>query len=380
MNSKLNKIFFFSFVALWLLVVVVNLATPYRSYSENENRYLSAFPNFSWPELFDGRFMSKAEVYINDQFLLRDTWISIQSLLEYGLGKKENNNVYIGKNVLIGKLDEPNTEYVAANIAGINHFAAVTHLPASVMIVPSASEILKEKLPPFAVTWPQGETIDGIYGALAGVRGIWLPEILHESRDRYIYYRTDHHWTTYGAYLAYTQFCAVNHLSPAPYNAQTVSTAFNGTLYSSSGVRFVQSDVIEAFVNSIQARCEIFDGKETKSYDGIYFPEYLEKKDKYAYFLGTNQPMVTLYGSGGQGKKLVVFKDSYAHALAPMLLEHYDTVALVDLRYINRGLEAYLDLEDYDEALFLFSIDTFVHQKDVAKLTYLIKSAGENAG
>ncbi|NLK40262.1 MAG: hypothetical protein GX303_08510 [Clostridiales bacterium] len=375
MKTKLNRIFFFTFVVLWALVVVVNLAIPYRSYSENENRYLSAFPRFSLSELFNGEFMGKVEVYINEQFLARDAWINAQSLLEYGLGKKESNNVFIGKNTLIGKISGPNDKFVEENIGGINYFTSITDIPAFVMIVPSASEILTQRMPPFAKTWSQQDTIKAAYDALEEAKGISLQEVLSEHQEDYIFYRTDHHWTTYGAYLAYTQYCSENRLEPVEYTAELVSTSFNGTLYSSSGIRFIKSDEIEAFKNSFDPRCDIFDGKTTISYDSIYFSEYLEKKDKYAYFLGTNQPIVTLYGKEENGPALLVFKDSYAHSFAPMLLEHYSKITLVDLRYINRRLDNYLDIADYDDALFLLSIDTFVNQKDIAKLTYLMKDS-----
>ncbi len=369
MKITFNKIFFSVFILLWFAAVLINILTPFRSYSENENRYFSKIPEYSFDTLINGEFMNKVNDYVNDQFIARDNWISAQSMLEYFIGKRESNNVFICKDSLIGKIDGPNEEYIKDNIAGIYDFITATETPASLMIIPGASEILSHKLPSFARVWDQKEKIDEIYNSINFAKCISVYETLSDHKDEYIYYRTDHHWTTYGAYLAYTDYCNACGLSPAEYAADKISKSFNGTLYSSSGVRFINSDTIEAFIVGSDAYCDIFDGNNTQRYDSIYFPDYLNKKDKYAYFLGTNQPVVTVYGDNVNGPRLILFKDSYAHCMAPMLLEHYSQITLVDLRYINRQFDYYFDVNDYDEALFLYSIDTFGNQNDISKLS-----------
>lgn len=357
---------------MWFSVAVINIFLPHKSYSENENRYLANIPAYSFAGIVNGKYMSEMENYLNDQFLLRDSWINAQSVLEYALGKRESNNVFIGNDALISKIQNPNRDYVNNNISGINYFSSLTDMPISLMIVPSASEIQPEKLPIFAEVWNQQEEIQQIYGLTQSAKCISIYDILSNHKDEYIFYRTDHHWTTYGAYLAYTEFCRENGLIPSEYSADTVSSSFNGTLYSSSGVRFIKSDTIEAFKNSFDPSCEVFNGKETESYSHIYFPEFLEKKDKYAYFLNTNQPIVTLHGEMENGPSLLIFKDSYAHCFAPMLLEHYSKITLLDLRYISPQPIEQIDMSDYDSALFLYSIDSFVNQNDIYKIPFLI--------
>ena len=374
MKKTLNKTFFRGFVLLWLAAALINLLLPYRNYSENENRYLSAFPKFSVAEMINGKYMNKIETYLNDQFILRDNWISTQSALEYALGKRENNGVFIGKGALMDKIDDPDEDVIAKNISGINYFISATNLPASVMIVPSASEIQPYKLPLFAQPWNQKDKIDTIYHAIDGAACIDVFSALAQHQDEYIFYRTDHHWTTYGAYLAYGAYCDKNHLEAVDYSADVVSTTFNGTLYSNSGVRFMESDTIEAYTNTAGTSCDIFDGKNTTQYDSIYFPEHLDRKDQYAYFLGTNQPVVTLYSKNEKAPKLLILKDSYAHCMAPILLEHYSQITLVDLRYINSRLDDYFNISDYDNVLFLYSMDTFVNQNSLHKLTFLLET------
>jgi hypothetical protein len=373
MKTTFNKIFFAVFIVLWAAAAVANLLKPRREFSENENRYLAAFPKYTFESMVNGKFMNKVEDYVNDQFLVRDFWVSAQSGLEYLIGKRENNGVYIGSGALIGKIGEPNRDFISMNIEGVEHFALKTDMPVSLIIVPSAAEIQSRKLPAFAKEWDQKAEIDRIYASVKSAKCISVYDILSAHADEYIFYRTDHHWTTYGAYLAYTAYCSANGISPADYCAETVSSSFDGTLYSKSGVRFIKSDTLEAFLNGFATHCDVFNGKETVSRSGVYFPEYLDKKDKYAYFLGQNQPVVTIYGENENGPRLLMFKDSYAHCMAPMLLENYSLVTLVDLRYINVGLDNFVDIGEYDSALFLLSIETFANQSEVYKLTRLLK-------
>lgn len=362
-----NKIFFAAFILLWLAAAVYNAVKPSADFSENENRWLSKFPKYSTGDLLEGKFMGGVENYVNDRFILRDYWISMQSVLEYAAGKRESNGVFICSDALIGSIDEPNYEYVAENIKAVNNFIKVTGLPAELMIIPSASEVQSYRLPRFATTWNQSAEIEMIYSNIENAACIPITDVLKAHKYEYIYYRTDHHWTTWGAYLAYKAYCEAVQLTPAEYKANRVSDSFTGTLYSTSGVRFIKSDTIDAFVYSGKARCDISNGVTVTSYDSMYFTEFLAKKDKYAYFLGQNQPAVTVYGSG-EGGKLLVFKDSYAHCMAPMLLENYSQVTLVDLRYVNKTFDTYFDINEFDRVLFIYSIDSFVNYNDITRL------------
>ena len=216
MNKTFNKIFFSVFVVFWLLVALINVITPYKEFSENENKYFSKFPSFSFEGIINGEYMHKVENYINEQFLLRDNWISIQSVLEYGSGKRENNGVYIGKNALFEKISQPEDKKVDANIDAINYFVEQTKIPTKIMLVPSASDVQTDSLPSFADTWSQKELIDFVYEKTTA-DGISVYETLNEHKNEYIYYRTDHHWTTYGSYLGYVEYCKALGLTPVEY-------------------------------------------------------------------------------------------------------------------------------------------------------------------
>lgn len=369
MNKTFNRIFFFAFILIWLGLTFTNFFIPKKNFSENENRYLDEMPNFSFDTLFNGQYMNSIDSCINDHFILRDKWISGQSIMEYGLGKRESNNVYICKNSLMSKLniDESIIDF---NISEINNFASKIEIPCNTMIIPSAAGVQKDKLPAFAPVVDEKKIISDINSELDN--SITVFDTLSKNKDKYIYYRTDHHWTTYGAYLAYLEWCKALNLTPVEYKAKKVSNDFNGTLYSRSGVRFVDNDSIEAYDSDNFNGCKINEGSDSQTFDHIYFDEYLTKKDKYAYFLGPNKPVVTIYGKNKTGKKLVLFKDSYSHCLAPMMLEHFDEITLVDLRYINANINKIIKINDYDNALFIYSLDTFSTQSDIIKVKNLI--------
>ncbi|HZW49252.1 MAG TPA: DHHW family protein [Bacillota bacterium] len=368
MKITMNKTFFYVVFPLWIIILLYNFFTPNLEFSQNENRYLAQIPEFTVSTLLNGTYMAKLDEHVNDQFVFRDTWISLQSDLEYALGKRESNGVFIGKNTLLGKLEEVNPDNIENNLQGMLDFFATVHKPCAVMLVPSAAEIEPDRLPLFAQSWPQEPIIQQIYQAAGEITGISLSDTLHQHADDYIYYRTDHHWTTYGAYLAYLEYCRALGLAPAEYKAEAVSHDFNGTLYSKSGVRFIEPDTMEAFQSNAVAGCSIVSDGAPVFYDSVYFKEYLDVKDQYSYFLGQNQPIVTLYGNQATGKKLLMFKDSYAHCLAPMLLQHYDEIVLVDLRYINAEISDLINIGEFDQVLFLYSIDTFASSNNLAKL------------
>ena len=109
-------------------------------------------------------------------------------------------------------------------------------------------------------------------------------------------------------------------------------------------------------------------GREQKSYDSMYFEEYLTQKDQYSSFLGSNQPVVTVKTDSPSGKKLLVIKDSYAHSLVPFLSNHYSEITMVDLRYINTSLDEKVPLDEYDQVLFVYNVENFTEDQNLPKL------------
>lgn len=372
-QRKKNTVFFVVFLVIWAGLTLWNIFAPKETFSESENRNLKTWPSFSVTDLLDGIFMNGVDDYLNDHFVARPVWVTGQSLMEYGIGKREVNQVYIGKNAFLGDLLPPDDTSTQRNIQGIRDFAQRQDMPVTLMLVPSSTQIQPEKLPAFAEGWDEKAYIDGVYTELADVAATASAyDALAAHSDEYIYYRTDHHWTSYGAYLAYRELAPAMGLTAREreqFLITPLTDSFLGTYHSKTGFPLVDADSMESWQAGSVTGYEISGDKEELAFDSIYFPEFLDKKDKYSYFLGQVQSYVTIYTGSDSGKKLLIFKDSYAHSLAPMLLEDYSEIRLVDLRYLNVADYAeHLSVGDYDEALFLYSTDVFAHQIGTGKL------------
>lgn len=346
---------------------------PAKEFSSIENRYLEKFPQFNLTSVLDRSFMNGFENYVSDHFVGRDQWVAVKGYSEYAVGKRENNKIFLCENRLIEHLDKPNEDYIAANIQGINQLAENTsNANIYFSVIPSASSIQKQYLPVNAPGWDQLAVIEKVYAQVDGrVNTIDLASVLKEHKDEEIYYRTDHHWTTYGAGLAYQKLSQEMNLTGNSLLTQKVSENFYGTLYSKAGYRSITPDTIEACPVNIE-ECLVNNGTQTVSYPSIYFDEYLSQKDQYSYFLGSNQPRITIKTGSSSDRKLLLCKDSYAHALAPYLLQDYGEITLLDLRYINTDFSDQIALSEYDDILLLYSIDVFTHQKNPAKLSFLL--------
>lgn len=375
--DMINKVFFKVIIPLWVLIVVINFVLPKKDFSDMENRNLARLPHFSYVTLINGTFMQKVDDFINDHFIGRDNWVGIKGQMEYLLGKHENNGIFISSKGLVENMKKPNNDYTNKNIEGIKAFVSDAKIPTYLMIVPSAADIQKYKLPLFATAYDQKSYITDVYTKLKGtLKTINVYDTLYKHQKEYIYYTTDHHWTTDGAFLAYKSAREVMLKgvgATGEYTKDIVSCNFYGTLYSKAGFRNVAPDSITEFKNKKGAKVTsftTFDGKTTKVYPSIYFEEFLQKKDKYSYFLGVIQPISIIKTDCTSGKKLLIFKDSYAHAFVPFLINDYSEITLVDLRFINTSYKDFLNPSDYNSALFLYSFNVFSHMNEVSKLTW----------
>ena len=188
-----------------------------------------------------------------------------------------------------------------------------------------------------------------------------------EHKDEDIFYRTDHHWTSLGAYYGYTGLAQALGYTPVPlsdYDATVRSTEFYGTVFSSSGVRWVQPDTITTYVpdDGITVVSHTYDnsGNPVEEQRALYVESFLSVKDKYSMFLGGNQPLCVIQNPDASGGKLLVIRDSYADSLVPFLTPHFSEIHLLDLRYYKLSIADYIAQNGIDQALVLYSVPNFV--------------------
>ncbi len=354
-NYILIALFVITFIGLSLLFIIM----PDRDFSENENRVLKEFPVFSFKALWSGEYTSDLSEYCSDQFPVRDFFVNIKSATEIAMLKGSVNGIVPGQDgYLITDLEISNKEQIKENLSHIGAFADKTELPVYLAFAPTSAEINRDKLP---ALYPMGE-LDKFHAALLeslpeSTANIDLYTPLLERASEYIYYKTDHHWTTLGAYYAYREI--IISLGGTPYSLEDfiieeVSENFYGTTWSFAGIPFVKPDSIEffRFDGDGDFVCEI--GKNEKR-NGLYDFAALDTKDKYSAFIAN-----TINGkikiSGGEDREtIVLIKDSFAHSIAPFLARHYNIVML-DLRYhtVTKGsIDKLLEEENASAVLFL---------------------------
>lgn len=378
MNSK--KIIAIIFSVVILALPIATAFAPKSDFSEAENRKLSTLPKFSIASIFDKSFMNGIDSYISDHFIGRNFWVELKSKFELATLKRENNSILLANNgKLVENLSEPNTRKVMQNVDGIIKFAENNpNIKVYAAIAPTSCDIYSSELPYGKQVFSQKETISNFYSSLGkSVYGIDLYSALTSKKDQYIYYNTDHHWTSLGAYYAYTQIAAALDFVPYDKNQfdiEHASKSFFGT-YSSKSKISVDADTIDIYKLKPSSAADINisevlvnNGKETVKYNDIYFRDWLSKKDKYSVFLGQVQPEITIKTNVQNNKKLLMFKDSYAHSLIPFLSLHYSEIKLIDLRYTNQNYRELADVESYDDVLLVYNIESAINDMSISAL------------
>ncbi len=373
---RFNSIFIFSFIA----IMMFNFLQPVKEYSERENRYLQTLPEFSVKSLVSGEYMKEMDSYANDQFLARDFLISVKSKIEYLLGKKENNGVYVCKNgYLMEKPQDMDKELIENNIGAIKALNDTGRYNVSVSVVPPAYEIMKEDLPKNVYRETIPRLNEMLRQAFEGtdIKYRDPSEKLRQHKDSYLYYRTDHHLTTHGSYVLYHdlgQLMDYEPLQSEDFQISDVSREFLGTTYSKALTK-TTPDVITEYRPAETIGFKVRFPYEGAEADSVYFPAHLNKKDKYSYYLDGNHALTVVEGPAKNGKHLAVFKDSYAHALTPFLANHYESIHLIDLRYFNDDFIRYMSDHSIGDVLFLYSASSFMSDSTIQKVTTYTKSS-----
>lgn len=337
-------------IAFWIL--------PDRDMSEEENRALAQFPEISVQSVVSGEFTEKFASYMADQFPLRDQFVAVKAASELALGKRENNSIFVLGDTLAERFDTVDSENFERNITAIDAFVEACRdcgLTAEFALFGRAMDVMD--IPVYG----SGAT-DAAWEKLGGHDHLDMRRALDGHNGEYVYYRTDHHHTSLGAYYAYA------YLAPrlgfeandiGHYRRETLSGEFFGTTYSKSGAKWIAPDSVEAFHWDGDGAVTVsVDGKEPRT--GMYFEEYLDKKDKYSVFLGGNNARVNVRAvldGEGERAKLLIVKDSFAHSLAPFLAEHFD-ITMIDPRYYKKPLIKLVEDEGFDAVLVCCNMDT----------------------
>ena len=374
------------FLLLIFGFTVATLIRPQKERSETENRVLQQRPELTWDSLLAGEFADDYEEYLSDQFILRDSWITLKTAAERAALKQETNDVYFGKD---GYLIEKHTGAFTSGTAGqnIQRLAGFMQMMSekydaqhlSCILVPNAVDVLSDKLPAFADPYNEEEYLQKVQASLP--EGVWVDasQVLKEQHARggtdpvydQLYYRTDHHWKTGSAYLVFRKWLEQKQIgvsSEEQYQVTQVTDSFEGTIASRLGIQG-EPDSIERFDPAVPFDYYLIYNQSDDIRNSIYRDSCLDTKDKYAYFYGGNYGLVEAkMPDAATGRRLLIIKDSYAHCFAPFTYGYFDEVDMLDPRYYNDSIAQLMESKDYTDVLFLFNAAGFAEESAIARL------------
>lgn len=378
MKKKAEQLLVASFVGTLFLLSMLFFLLPHERFSELENRYLQRVPKLTMDNVLSAKYAEEAESYVTDHFPFRNEWLWIKSASERARLQQENNGIYKGRDgYLLEKFSQPDEQTLQEYIEAVNVFAGNhPEVDMTLLLAPTSVGMYSERLPWLAPSYPQ-EKVNEFVGSQLDVGITYLDgfDFLRPHASESIYYRTDHHWTTYGAYLAYAAYAKEKGwqpLSQSDFVIQTVSDSFLGSYHTRSQFHGVPPDMIEVYLPRAPAATEMFIADTNETWTSMYDESFLKKKDQYSYFLGGVHALMTittdLAPQQVEQEKLLIIKDSYAHNVIPFLTSHIPEIHVIDIRYYNGSIAEYMSDNGLEDVLYIFNTSTFVEEASLVKL------------
>jgi len=355
----------FLFAGFLAVMMILFLVLPKLKTSSTEKRNLAQAPELTYDKLLSGEFRDSFEKYVSDQLPGRNFWVGLAAYYSVAIGNNGANGIYMGSDGYLIN-DPQDMRELDFNMGIIDEFAENTDVPCTVLIAPSTGYICSDKLPALHLPYEDDEYFSGFGDILTHADFCDVRDAFKKaySDGHQIYYKTDHHWTACGAYIAYCQLGEKLGYTPHKESDYEITSypGFYGTTYSGSGLWLNPSDDIEIWDNhandkSVKTAITV-DGKTTEQDDMFYYA-HLDEDDKYPVYLDGNNPITVITNSKADSdKKLLVVKDSFAHSLVPFLADHYAEIVMVDLRYYTeKPVSQLISEEKIDQVLFVYSID-----------------------
>jgi hypothetical protein len=362
------------FLGLITALLVLGIVLPDSDFSQTENRQLQVAPEVSIDNFLNGTFQSEFQTYVEDQFPFRDTWVTLKSVASTISGRVENNGVYrCGDGTLILEFVEPEKDTAAEAVVKFTE-AHKDDMNIYTLVSPTAAGIWSDKLPSQVVMDDQKAYLEGINSqfAEAGAKVVDVWKAFEAKKDFDLFYRTDHHWTTYGAQLAYMNLANEMdmNVSYKTYNDLVVKSDFAGSLTAQGGYFLSGTEDLHVYLRSDQdVPCVVTYTSEKEKTSSPYVSSALDKRDAYEVFFGGNHSLIEIdcYAENSRGTLLVI-KDSYANSLIPFLIGDYERIIVVDPRYYTEDLETLVESNDINDVLFLYNATTFAQDTSLSRL------------
>jgi len=329
---------------------------PQKSFSEKENRALEKLPSPSPQNVIDGSYFERLGLFYRDQFPLRDSFTALCSLGEKSIGKIETNGIITTKDGICISLPEAiNTNKIQRNLDAI--YALSKEKEVHLYVPPRSFDVFENKLPKL---YPK-ERASSAINLLNGETLADFLELKKIANEEY-YYKTDHHWTTKGAYFAYTQICrrmGIEAYNESYFIKEEAANDFRGTSAAKSGLPnwLISEDTVTLYRYNGDEYITVENHESEDLKNGFYQYNALDGADKYRVFLGGNYSHLSIRGEG-ERPTLLLIKDSFANSIIPFLALHFN-IEVIDPRYCSaKYLSSQIEREDIDNTLILMGFDT----------------------
>ena len=351
MQKKLSVLLL---LAVWGCLMVFAWFGPKAEMSESERRPLAQLPEISAKNLLSGSFMEDFEDYSLDQFPLRDAFRSLKSLFHYNiLNQADNNGIYLAEGHAVQQqypLDEASIAHALERFQYL-YDKYLQNSEVYMAIVPDKGYYLAENAGQLAMDY------DSLFSAFR--EGMpWATHIdLTDALSAGDYYRTDTHWRQENLLEAAGRLCAaLGTAAPKAedYTQTKLETPFYGVYYGQAALP-MDPDTLYLLESELLSDCTVYDYESGKT-GAIYDMPRLEGKDPYEVFLSGSRSLLEITNpNAATDRELILFRDSFASSIAPLLVQDYAKVTLVDIRYIQIDLlDKFVDFDDQD-VLLLYS-------------------------
>ena len=368
MASKNQKKYIISACFLLTLLfglTILNLTTPKKEYIDSERRPAEAMPKFNKETILDGSFTSSFEKHTTDTFVFRDIFREIKARLNYDVfSKQENNGIYRKDNSLMKLEKEINT-------ASVEHAMKKFQRIYDKYLKNNSDNIYMVTVPDKAYfAWRDGDTVVSLdYDELFSLVREGMPYAKHIDVTHLLslsdFYLTDTHWRQ-EKIVPVAKFIseAMGNQYNSTFTEVKADVEFRGVNSGHSALTSVYDDLYYLTNDTIE-NCKTVnlekksnDVKYDESLERVYNMEKLSSKDPYEVFLSGACAAITMENPANtSGKELVIFRDSYGSSIAPLMLDNYSKITLIDIRYVNIDffdLRRLVNLKNAD-VLFLYS-------------------------
>ena len=369
MRDRVLKIIFVGvFISIIFGVGLFTVLMPPAAFSEQENRALIPAPELNMKDLLSGEYAAAVSAFFSDHIPGRRQLVRMGTYIDLAQLKFQSRSViFLPDGSLCDRCEYDSDVILEKNLDALEKFSKSISVPCDTVFVPRCIDILGERSP-LLYSDRAEVTRDRAYSYAH--RFLYDDLLYAGGEGEQVFYRTDHHLTGKGVYLAYKGIADMWGFEPySDYSVQTVSEDFAGTTWSKGGMAGAVRDSVQLYrydgEDDITVCCE--DGECDIS--SFYDFSYLDKKDKYSVFFGGNHGQLCISSKTQQREKILIIKDSFANALIPMLSRHYDIV-VVDTRYLSTPLSRILNENEFDKILIFCGIDTLCTDSFFEKLLY----------